>query len=196
MDRSTRYSIQAVGRIGLGAAICALAASAAMTPPTSDFSDGRIVSRFTFGCTTVKAFQPAVLGPAIADAMKRHRDDGVAVWGDRAFRFDLNTDGRTEYFVPLSCGATGNCSWAVVSGSPPKVIGEFTAEAIFVHAHNEANPWSTLTIYERSGLPDGSVSQYTLDPATGEYSLLWTEDLHGIVTEAFKAGIGWPTCEK
>src|SRR5687767_9222185 len=30
---------------------------------------------------------------------------------DGAFAYDLNGDGRKEYFVRLGCGATGNCTW-------------------------------------------------------------------------------------
>ena len=176
------------------AAVGAWCATFAMSASAIDFSSGGIVSRFTANCTSTKAFHRTILAPVIADAMARHRDDGVAVWGDRAFVFDLNADGHPEYFIPLSCGATGNCIWALVGGEPAKLLDELSAEAIFIHARNEANPWSVVTAYTRSGLPSGVVEQHGFDRQKGRYSKVFEQNVDGIVSEAFRAGIGWPTC--
>lgn len=176
------------------AAVGAWCATLAMSASTMDFSSGGIVSRFTANCASTKAFQRTVLAPVIADSIAKHRHDGVAVWGDRAFVFDLNADGQPEYFIPVSCGATGNCIWALVGGEPAQLLGELSAEAIFVHARNEANPWSVITAYTRSGLPSGVVEQYVFDRTAGRYSKSFEQGVDGVVTEAFKTGIGWPTC--
>jgi hypothetical protein len=46
---------------------------------------------------------------------------------DGAFVYDLNGDGRSEYFVRLGCGATCNCTWGVFSDSPARLRGTFIA---------------------------------------------------------------------
>src|SRR6476620_3355921 len=46
---------------------------------------------------------------------------------ESAFAYDLNSDGKKEYFVPLACGATGNCLYGVFSDRPAKRLGKFEA---------------------------------------------------------------------
>jgi len=56
-----------------------------------------------------------------------------SIFCESAFAYDLNGDGRKEYFVRLSCGATGNCTWGIFSDGSAKLRGIFTAWFFFIH---------------------------------------------------------------
>ena len=84
---------------------------------------------------------------------------------DGAFAYDLNGDGRNEYFVRLGCGATGNCSWGIFSDSPARLRGTFTAW--FFYLHRRASAWSPLTTYTREGGDQGVIT--TLANRRGRY---------------------------
>src|SRR5262245_30247432 len=76
----------------------ALAETTTPEPPT----------QLSFVCATTAV--PAVLKPLVAELVAKHRDSGVAVWGDRAAVVRVGRTPSDRYFVPLSCGATGNCT--------------------------------------------------------------------------------------
>lgn len=84
---------------------------------------------------------------------------------DGAFAYDLDGDGRNEWFVRLACGATGNCSWGIFSDNPARFRGAFTAW--FFYIHERAGAWSTLTTYTRQGGDQGLVTR--LAKRRGEY---------------------------
>jgi hypothetical protein len=73
-----------------------------------------------------------------------------------AFAYDLNGDGRNEYFVRIACGATGNCSWGIFSDNPARLRGVFTAW--FFYLHRRAGSWSALTTYTREGGDQGVIA--------------------------------------
>ena len=73
-----------------------------------------------------------------------------------AFAYDLNRDGRTEYFVRLGCGATGNCKWGVFSDTPARLRGTFTAW--FFYIHRRLGSWSELSTYTREGGDQGVIT--------------------------------------
>ena len=82
-----------------------------------------------------------------------------------AFAYDLNGDGRNEYFVRLGCGATGNCSWGIFSDSPARLRGTFTAW--FFYLHRRGSVWRPLTTYTREGGDQGVIT--TLANRRGTY---------------------------
>ena len=84
---------------------------------------------------------------------------------DGAFAYDLNGDGRKEYFVRLGCGATGNCTWGIFSDGPAQLRGTFTAW--FFYLHRRASAWSPLTTYTREGGDQGVIT--TLANRRGTY---------------------------
>ena len=84
---------------------------------------------------------------------------------DGAFAYDLNGDGKKEYFVRLGCGATGNCTWGIFSDGPAQLRGTFTAW--FFYLHGRASAWSPLTTYTREGGDQGVIT--TLANRRGTY---------------------------
>lgn len=86
------------------------------------------------------------------------RNDFVAKlpFGYEAFAYDLNGDGRNEYFVRLGCGGTGNCSWGIFSDRPARLLGTFTAW--FFYVHRRTGSWNTLSTYTREGGDQGDIA--------------------------------------
>jgi len=84
---------------------------------------------------------------------------------DKAFPYDLNGDGRNEFFVRLGCGATGNCTWGIFSDKPARPRGTFTAW--FFYLHRREGAWSPLTAYAREGGDQGVIT--TLANRRGKY---------------------------
>jgi hypothetical protein len=83
---------------------------------------------------------------------------GVKTWANRAFPFDLNGDRKSEYFVPLVCGATGNCSWGVFAPSPARLLGIVNGEYVYVHKRNGS--WPTIITYGHLSVVEGSLDTY------------------------------------
>jgi hypothetical protein len=77
---------------------------------------------------------------------------------DRAFAFDLNRDGRSEYFIPLDCGAVGNCTWGVLALGPPRFLGTVNGQYIFVHKHT--GRWPDIVTYGHLSAIEGSLDTY------------------------------------
>lgn len=80
-------------------------------------------------------------------------------FADRAFAYDLNRDGRPEYFVPLNCGATGNCTYGVFTLNPKRLLGKVNGEYIYAHAHR--GTWPDLITYAHFTVVEGDVYAYT-----------------------------------
>lgn len=75
---------------------------------------------------------------------------------DGAFAYDLNGDGRKEYFVRLSCGASGNCTYGIFSDRSVKLRGVFTAWFFFIH--KQTGSWSKISTYTRQGGDQGVIA--------------------------------------
>ena len=82
-----------------------------------------------------------------------------------AFSYDLDHDGREEYFVRMECGATGNCAWGIFSDRPAKLRGVFGAWFFFIHGREPR--WNALTTYSRIGGNQGVIR--TLANRRGRY---------------------------
>src|SRR5215213_2251207 len=65
--------------------------------------------KFDWNCASPSQYPHDRLSRVVRAAL-RHNHSGLETWADRAYAFDLNSDRRPEYFVPLVCGATGNCT--------------------------------------------------------------------------------------
>src|SRR5215470_14744519 len=90
--------------ITLIAMICAHSSTIAQNEHWREIK-GKPLIKFDGNCASASVYPMAKLGRLVEASLKR--EGGTAI-PDRAFAFDLNNDGRPEYFVPLVCGATGN----------------------------------------------------------------------------------------
>ena len=115
----------------------------------------QVVARFGGECEG-KRFQ---LSPKLASLVRRlkERERNPCDWKfcEGMFAYDLNGDGRQEYFVRLACGATGNCTWGIFSDRPAKLRGTFTAW--FFYIHRRTGSWNPLSGYIREGGSDGVI---------------------------------------
>src|SRR5262245_37854416 len=63
---------------------------------------GKPLVKFDWNCATPSVYPKAKLSRLVEVAQRREGATETAP--DRAFAFDLNNDGRAEYFVTLVCG--------------------------------------------------------------------------------------------
>lgn len=133
--------------------------------PTAAARGPSVVAKFGGECTGV-SFQPSAPLQRLIERAKQQTPDPMAgSCCNDAFLFDLNRDGRHEYFVRLSCGATGNCLWGIFSDRPARLRGTFTAW--FFYIHRRAGAWNSLTTYTREGGDQGVIA--TLRNRRGTY---------------------------
>ena len=132
--------------------------SAAMHP-------ARVVAKFGGECAGANFNPTPKLAALIRRVKLRQQRPCDSEFCSRAFRFDLNADGRNEYFVRLSCGATGNCTWGIFSDRPARLRGVISAWFFYVHRRKDS--WNTLTTYTRVGGDEGVIA--TLHNRRGTY---------------------------
>ncbi len=125
-----------------------------------------VVAKFGGECYS----KPFTHSPRLERLIQKTRQRQVAPcyspFCDGPFSYDLNFDGRNEYFVRLGCGATGNCMWGVFSDRPARLLGTFTAW--FIYIHRRSSTWSELSTYTREGGDRGVIT--TLANRTGRYA--------------------------
>jgi hypothetical protein len=121
----------------------------------------------------------------------RKAGDGVKMWGDRSFAYDLDGDHQPEYFIPLVCGAVGNCNWGVFALNPPRLLVIVNGENIYIR--RRVKQWSALTVYIHNSCCDGVLDTYVFRKGKyvslpGEYRVVSPtgySGLHGL--PGFKA---------
>ncbi len=117
---------------------------------------GRPLVKFDWNCASSSTYPQSKLHRAVKDALKHEKfAEGMP---DRAFPFDLNHDGKPEYFVPLDCGAVGNCTWAVFALSPTRFLGNVNGQYIFVH--KRAGGWPVIVTYGHLSAMEGALGTY------------------------------------
>lgn len=102
------------------------------------------------------AYPRLKLNGAVRRALKEI--DAAVIWADRAFAFDLNADGKVEYFVPLDCGAVGNCGWGVFETGPTRRLGIISGQ--FIYVHQRTHSWPDLITYAHMNSSDGLLTTY------------------------------------
>ena len=145
-------------------AILTFAAIAAL--PLVAYSQGKLnqeakskpITVFDWECAKPSLYPKSKLNKLVKQAVNDAAYEGVAIWGDRAYPFDLNADGKAEYFVPLICFGSGNCVWGVYSVNPSRQLTTFTAYNIYIH--KRVNQWSAITSFEREGYTAGDIASY------------------------------------
>lgn len=113
--------------------------------------------KFDWNCASPSAYPKAKLGRVVRASARRERVE-VEAEADRAFAFDLNGDRRPEYFVPLVCGATGNCEWGVFALRPARFLG--TVNGQYIYVHRGAGGWPEVITYGRFNAAVGSLESY------------------------------------
>jgi hypothetical protein len=116
-----------------------------------------VVAKFGGECQTSPFRSSPRLARLIQKIKQREVSPCDSVFCEGAFAYDMNGDGRKEYFVRLGCGATGNCSWGVFSDNPARLRGIFTAW--FFYIHKRAGEWSAITTYTREGGDQGVIGK-------------------------------------
>jgi hypothetical protein len=154
--------------------------------------DGRVMARFGGDCRGAKFPFSTNLQHLIKTTVERNPFPAQLPFDDDAFAYDLNRDGSKEYFVRLSCGGTGNCSWGVFSDKPARLRGTFTAW--FFYVHRRAGSWSALSTYTREGGDQGEIA--TLAFKRGRYVETSSRTEHGYPDnwQPFLKRMGVPKC--
>lgn len=115
--------------------------------------------KFDWNCASPAAYPKARLDRIVRATMKRQGFAGVRTPGDRAFIFDLNGDRKPEYFVPLECGATGNCTWGVFGLNPARSLGLVGGQYIYLHVR--AGWWPDIITYGHFSASEGHLGTYS-----------------------------------
>ncbi|HVF45870.1 MAG TPA: hypothetical protein VM936_22775 [Pyrinomonadaceae bacterium] len=118
---------------------------------------GKPLVVFDYTCATPSALPRARLDKAVRAALKEERVD-LGAEGDRAFAFDLNGDREQEYFVPLVCGAVGNCTWGVFARNPPRLLGVLSGQYVYVHRLARRLP--DVIVYYHMNAAEGGLITY------------------------------------
>lgn len=164
----------------------------AVASPSRAATRSSVVAKFGGECEGV-SFQPSPsLSALIRRAKQNERQPCDWKFCDGVFAYDLNGDSRQEYFVRLSCGATGNCLWGIFSDRPARLRGTFTGW--FFYIHRRATSWNALTTYTREGGDQGVIA--TLHNRRGKYVQTSERTEHGYSgnSQPFLKRMGVPKC--
>ncbi|HEX7295558.1 MAG TPA: hypothetical protein VF251_07385 [Pyrinomonadaceae bacterium] len=126
---------------------------------------GHPLTKFDWNCALPSTYPQSKLARAVKDVLEHERD--AEDIPDRAFPFDLNQDGKPEYFVPLFCGAVGNCDWGVFAVSPTRFLGKVNGQYIFVHRRRVR--WPAILTYGHLSAMEGALGTYVF--ARGRYRM-------------------------
>jgi hypothetical protein len=118
---------------------------------------GKPLLKFDWNCASPSAYPKGELG-RIVRASARRENVEVEAEADRAFVLDLNGDRKPEYFVPLVCGVTGNCTWGVFALNPARSLGIINGQ--YVYVHRGAGHWPTMITYGHLSAAEGSLGTY------------------------------------
>ena len=118
----------------------------------------RPLLQFDWSCSQPSAYPGAKLDRIVKATMKQKEFVGAGTWGDRAFVYDLNGDRKPEYFVPLDCGGTGNCTWGVFALKPARLLGFLGGQYIYVNSR--AGHYPDLITYTHMSAAEGLLATY------------------------------------
>jgi len=138
--------------------------------------------RVNFACASGEVFAAADIQEAVREIVPPHGGAGSRVWGDRAVALDLNHDRRPEYLVPLSCGATCNCRWAIIALKPSRSLG--VIEGCVLDLSVARRGWAQVTAYTHLSAGEGTLT--THDYRSGEYVKNSEVGLKPEVVESFE----------
>jgi len=114
--------------------------------------------RLNFACASQGVMADSGIQAFTRGLASRLDDKGVRVWGDRAVAVDLNHDSLPEYLAPLSCGATCNCTWAVIAKGPTRTLG--LVDGCVVDLSLARRGWAEVTTYTHLSSSEGTLTTY------------------------------------
>jgi hypothetical protein len=115
------------------------------------------LTKFDWNCAEPSWHPQARLNELVQAALRREHD-GPQRFADRTFSFDLNGDRSDEIFVPLTCGATGNCGWALLTTNPSRLLGIIRGQNLYVHRLR--GQWPVIITYGHLSAVEGSLTTY------------------------------------
>ena len=127
---------------------------------------GKPLIKFDWNCASPSVYPKRKLGRLVEAVLKGEAADEKLP--DRAFAFDLSRDGKPEYFVPLVCGAVGNCTWGVFALGPARLLG--TVNGQYVYLHKRAGRWPHIITYGHLSAMEGVLDTYVF--RRGRYALV------------------------
>jgi hypothetical protein len=120
--------------------------------------EATVVAKFGGECQRA-SFNPSPELEQLIQKIKHQQDSPCdSPFCDGAFAYDLNGDGREEFFVRFECGATGNCTWGIFSDRPARLRGIIPAWLFYIH--KRAGSWSTITSYIRVTGDQGVIATF------------------------------------
>jgi hypothetical protein len=120
---------------------------------------GKPLVQFDWNCASPSVHLGTRLSRIVKATMEKKKFVGAGTWGDRAFIFDLNGDEKLEYFVPLDCGGTGNCTWGVFALNPARLLG--LAGGQYIYVHERAGRYPDLITYTHMSAAEGLLATYS-----------------------------------
>jgi hypothetical protein len=118
----------------------------------------KVIMWADFDCFTSK-YPKGRLDKVVKLAIEQDGYPGAKVWGDRAFAFDLDSDRKPEYIIPLTCSAVGNCAWGIFSVNPARLLGVVHGADVYIR--QRIGRWSAITVYIHNSCCDGFLDTYT-----------------------------------
>jgi hypothetical protein len=123
---------------------------------------GKQLAKFDDDCTETRVYSDAKLDTLVKTTLKRLGRDTYDPRNDaqpsRAFRFDLDGDNSPEYFVPITCGATGNCNFGIFATKPDRFLGIVNGERVYVHT--QKGGWPVLITYGNLNAFEGELDTW------------------------------------
>lgn len=150
-----------------------------------------VVARFGGECEGTKYRFSTRLKKLIQKYRQKHDYSCDTDSCNNAFAYDLNGDGRKEYFVRLLCGATGNCTYGIFSDRSAKLRGIFTAWFFFIH--KRTGLWSKISTYTREGGDQGVIALLT-HRRNGYIETAERTEHYSSTQEPFYVRMGLPNC--
>lgn len=130
------------------------------------------LTQFDLNCTTKSIFESKL---NVSDIKKTVETENLDLQDMPflALEFPLKGKEQFAYFVPISCGGTGNCTYLVVTRDPYKFLGTITGQYLYLYSSVEV--WPTIITYGHLSAAEGVLHTYKFK--NGKYD---------------EVGDGWP----
>jgi hypothetical protein len=165
-----------------------LAMSLALAGTLQPAHAGKPKTTLSFVCAKERGI-PAEIQTLVKPLMAKYHDQGVANYGDRAAVLEFGEPVARVFFIPLSCGATGNCVWAVLGGAPIRNLGVVFGAVIQV---DHGQGWPKLDTFSHWGAGEGDRETLTL--RDGQYRRETVAKLKPEAVDRFMACVDNETC--
>jgi len=127
---------------------------------TNSKTENSYFVKFDWNCSSPIANPKKKLNKIVHSTMDQRKFSGFGTWGDRAVALDLNGDHKNEYFVPLNCGATGNCAWGLFAQGPLRRLAIIRGQDIYVQTRR--GHWPKLIVYSHLSAVEGVLTTYEM----------------------------------